>query len=410
MNSQRNRISKNLQLEYRNTADGGEQVHTNGHSAHHTDNWIVEFINMVFYIEERLPYLTLMSILNKQNVVTQNINTNPSMIEILSLNLMSVPPISNADQADYASVDKLSRELSSLVISFTIRQRQFKDYTNTVIPITSNLFPVLSKLPVFGMFSRFLFTIEFTLNNDALFVDTAEPFTFDDAHHQRLQIFNTTLEANSLEAFYESIRLEWISMCRMYNLIKELKAAFRSKPHELGKQLKVKTVTLKKLVLKYGVNFAYTIQFQWSKEAKAYDISLGVDGVNTARAQVDAPLTNYHQLFMNEIKKHFAANQSVVNLIQLLNYTCVSTFALAKLSNLPKFYSKVPNLPLLSCSGFMVIICSLTHFRLVYYSKYCLDIHIKPNGLVSIRDGSFGLTDINAAIDELYPIQLLSVI
>jgi len=37
-----------------------------------------------------------------------------------------------------------------------------------------------------------------------------------------------------------------------------------------------------------------------------------------------------------------------------------------------------------------------------------MDIQIKPNGLVAIRDGSFCLTDINATIEDLVPIQYLA--
>jgi hypothetical protein len=380
------------------------------------DNCLSEFINMVFYIEERLPYLTLMSILNKQNVVTQNIQSNPDIFEMLSLNLMSVPPISQGDYVDYSNLDRLSKELSDLLISFKIRQRQFKDYTNTALPITP-IGPQL-KQPVFGMHSKFMFTIEFAFNYDQLLGSlhscldaaiAAEDNDYASKQEHKMYISNSTIEANSLEEFYKLIKLEWVSMCRMFTLINEMKRAHKLKSTELSRQMRIKSLSFKKIVIKYGPNLAYTIQFQWSKEQKNYELLLGVDNVNTCKAQVDTPLTNYHNIFFNEIRKQFSSNHSVVNLIQLLNYTCVGTFAIAKLSNLPKFYSKVLNQSVLACCGFMLIICSLTHFRLIYYSKYCLDIHIKPNGLVSIRDGSFGLTDINAAIDELCPIQFLSV-
>jgi hypothetical protein len=273
------------------------------------------------------------------------------------------------------------------------------------------------------MQTKFLFTLEFTFNHNHVFSYSPQSRRHNknplllrpnknehndhDEHNDdeanELETYNVSIEANSLETFYYSIKSEWISMCRMYNLIKEINKAFKLKETELNKVMRIKSMSLKKIVVKYGRTFSYTIQFQWSKEAKAYDILLGVE--NSSGQTI-----NYHNLFLNEIKIYFWQNESIINLVQLLNYTCVSTFALAKLNNLPKFYSKVPiNQSIQSYGGFMLIICSLTHFRLIYYSKYCLDVHIKPNGLVSIRDGSFGLTDINAAIDELCPIQFLSV-
>lgn len=401
------------------------------------DNCIIEFINMIYFIEDRLPYLTLMGIFNKQNMVTQNIQMNPEQLQMLSLNLMSVPQL--LQKVEFTpDLDRLSKELSNVIISFTIRQRQFKDHSNTTLPTVS--FGQFTKQPVFGMQTKFLFTLEFTFNHNHVFSYSPQqnrrhnknnPLLLrhtknDDDHnhnhnhndhndddeakcpHERqesneLETYNVSIEANSLETFYNSIKSEWISMCRMYNLIKEINKAFKLKETELNKVMRIKSMSLKKIVVKYGRNFSYTIQFQWSKEAKAYDILLGVE--NSSGQTI-----NYHNLFLNEIKIYFWQNQSIINLVQLLNYTCVSTFALAKLNNLPKFYSKVPiNQSIQSYGGFMLIICSLTHFRLIYYSKYCLDVHIKPNGLVSIRDGSFGLTDINAAIDELCPIQFLSV-
>lgn len=95
---------------------------------------IVEFINMVYHIEERLPYLTLTSVLNKHNVVTQNIQTNPDAIGMLSLSLISVPPVLDSQPtspSDLVELERLSTELGARLISFTLRQRAFKDYTNT---------------------------------------------------------------------------------------------------------------------------------------------------------------------------------------------------------------------------------------------------------------------------------------
>lgn len=387
----------------------------------------------------------LMGVLNKQNLVTQNIQINPESLQMLSLGLLSVPSPSISPAAtsgasndlvsaiDQIDLDRLSRSLNSLLISTTIRQRGFKDYSNTAIPTTPLV--TLQKLPTFGMNSKMLFTIEFVFGHSRVFElpsDAAattedtdavmeEPESSSSSSRQRSRVWprlssldthHASLEAASLEAFYTSLRTEWIAMCRMFALIQEVHAAFETKPHELSKQMRVKLMNLRKLSIAYGRAHAYTVQFQWSRDSRAYEILLGVENVATAtsRSTVDTPLINYHMMVLNEIKRYFAQNQSVIALVQLLNYTCVSIFGLARLANIPKFYSKnSPVGPLQTCCGFTLIICSLTHYRLFYYSKYCLDIHVKPNGLVSIRDGAFGLTDINAAIEELCPIQLLSV-
>lgn len=218
------------------------------------------------------------------------------------------------------------------------------------------------------------------------------------------------LEIKNFDDIYETFKLEWQSICQMYKLLKQVFKAYKSYP-ELKKQMHTTYFNFKQLVINYGPNYAYKILLQWSKETKQYDVHLLVNNnqfTNTIVSTIDTPLFNYQFLYINEIRKLFNhKNMNIVNLVQILNETCVPTFSLAKLCNLPKFYAHMQQI--LPLAGFMLLIISLTHFKLTYYSRYCLEIHIHNNRLVSIRDGSFGLTDMSMAIEDLHPIQLLSV-
>ena len=351
---------------------------------------------MIFFIEERLPFLNFLSLLNKQNVVSQNMTINPKVVPLMSLNLISAPTLTSSDLSEYKHIDKLSSELWSWLLSFTVRHKQFKDYLNTSMPIISFI-----KMP--SVNNKFIFTLEFIFRYGI----TKYGDGLSEVDVRKVDVLHSIIEANSLDTFYSLIKLEWIAMCKMYYLIKEIKYAF-AEYADLKKYMTIKKISLKKIVLKYGPSMAYTIQFNWSKEAKFYDIVLGIDKLHGTKSQVDSPYYNYHIFFTNEIKKFFQINTSIINLVQILNFTCVSTFALVKLSNLPKFYPKLTTQLIVPYPGFMLLIRSLTQMRLVYYSRYCMDIKIKPNGLVTIRDGSFCLTDINATIDELLPIQYLA--
>ena len=223
-----------------------------------------------------------------------------------------------------------------------------------------------------------------------------------------MDVSHSIVEANDLDAFYAFLKLEWISMCKMYHLVKEVKWALATYP-DLGKQMQVKTMNLKRIVLKYGPKLGYTLQVSWPRDAKFYEITLGIDRLRGSKPSVDSPFLNYHIYFAAEIRRFFAMTPSLVNLAHVLNGTCVATFGLAKLANLPKFYAKQSGSALVPHPGFMLLARSLTHLRLVYYSRYCIDVHIEPDsGLVAIRDASFCLTDINATIDELLPIQYLA--
>jgi hypothetical protein len=367
---------------------------------------------MVYLVEERLPYLSFIKILNKHGVVTQNVQPSPELLQMLSLNFISAP-LSGSNEwpaAEQSQLESLSRDLWRLVTSFTIRQKQFKDYLNTTMPLTS-----VSKIGMpFGILSKFIFIIEFTFNRDLTYDESDTDYSSflsssSPTATNRINVYNVAVEANNLDQLYTAIRHEWVSMCKMYGVMLEIRRAWHKYP-ELEQKFRVKKLDYKRLVLKYGPSLAYTLQIRWSKELRSYDVVLGVDSIKGAVARVDDPFVNYHQLFMYEIKRYFAATSfSAVNLAQVLSYTCVSTFAVAKMSNSPKFYSRISNQHVLALPGFMLTICSLTHLRIMYYSRYCLDVHIKPNGLVSIRDGSFALTDIKMAIDDLHPIPFLNV-
>lgn len=368
------------------------------------DPCILEFVKTINLIEERLPYAHLVSILNKQNVVTQNVQTEVSdMLPVLNLSLISSPLSSNPlsvqelNILDYQSLDPLGRKLWSMMTSFTIRQKYFKDYLNVTPPVSYN-----KSLPApFGFLSKFLFIVEFTFKQKALYDGLEE--SSHAVSNNRINVHNIPIEANNLEALYKAIELEWISMCKMFHMILEIKAAWLKYP-ELAQRCAIKELNLKRIVFKYGPSLAYTVQFKWSKETKNYEITLGVDHSSDQR-------TNHHVLLVNEIKKYFASiNYSASSLLQILNCTSVIARAFARLNTLPKFYSRLSNNPLQAMPGLTLMPCSLTHFKIWYYSTYCLDVHVKANGLVSIRDGSFGLCDISMALDGLHPIQFLNVI
>ena len=224
--------------------------------------------------------------------------------------------------------------------------------------------------------------------------------------------FMLYLEVKNIDDIYEMIKAEWLSMCQMYRLMRQLSRSLEQYP-ELKKQIRILSFNFKQLIVAYGTNFSYKIIFQWSKEVKIFDIYPIANNSNqySSNAIVSSHDTfsiNYQFMFIHEIKKLFNAKHvNIVNLIQVLNETCLPSYSLAKLYNLPKFYAYQQTV--VPLAGFMLLIISLTHFKLTYYSRYCLEIHIHNNGLVSIRDGSFGLTDMNMAIEDLHPIQLLSV-
>jgi hypothetical protein len=258
-------------------------------------------------------------------------------------------------------------------------------------------------------YNRYNYSIEFLFRERIFDIQEQQN---ESVKSSNIDSFILYLDLKNVDDIYETFKLEWLSMCQMYRLLKQTYKAFEQYP-ELKKQIKILNFNFKQLVISYGHNFSYKIIFQWSKETKQFDIYPIANNSNQYSSNSivyshEAPSINYQFMFINEIRKMFNTKHlNIVNLIQILNETCLPSYSLAKLYNLPKFYAYQQTV--VPLAGFMLLIVSLTHFKLTYYSRYCLEIHIHNNGLVSIRDGSFGLTDMNMAIEDLHPIQLLSV-
>ena len=394
-------FKKSLSIQLNNSRKLNSIIDDKTDELKQNEDMLTSFIDMIFYIEDVLPFNNLMSLLNKQNIVIQNVQTNPSVLELLSVNLISEPFIcTQSDLVDYNQIDKLSEELWSYLLSFTIRHKQFKDYLNPSLTLIS-----FTKQTSLNLMSKYIFTIEFTFQKGIL----------DNEYNNlgMVDVYSTELIANNLEQLYSMIKLEWISMCKMFFLIKQC-IQFNLASVASSSKLNIKKMNFKKLVLKYGPNNAYTIQFQWSKEQKMFDIILGVDNSNIKlgpRSHLESPYINYQQIYLNDIKKYFNTNQSVVDLVYILNYTCVSMYGLSKLVNVPKFYTKAsiqPQQPIFTYPSFSLLFYSLDHFKLIYMSKYSIDIKIKPNGLVKLQDGSYSLTDATSQLDDFVTIPMLN--
>ena len=56
-------------------------------------NLIIKLINKILYIEEILPFLNFKQQLNKQQIVTQNLKKNPSILNMNILSILNEPKL-----------------------------------------------------------------------------------------------------------------------------------------------------------------------------------------------------------------------------------------------------------------------------------------------------------------------------
>jgi hypothetical protein len=296
------------------------------------DKCINEILNKVELINERLPFFKLISVLNEQNVVTQSLNIengNNNDIGLLSLNIISNPIININPQR------LITSNLWDHLVSCELRQKNFKEYFVTSTPLYNKAANQVNNQ------TKLTFSIEFTFKKGIVnLVPTLKSrrfVTFTSEVNSNSHIYSSIVEAKSFSELFENIKLELISMSKIYKLFIEVKEEIESSTTTTEIRFQINDFNFKRLTLIYGPKLAYTLTLQWSKELKQYEILLGTDNVHCARSHVQTPLINYHQLFINEIKKMFTRTQSVLKLIEVLNFTCLSSFALSKLNNLPKF-------------------------------------------------------------------------
>jgi hypothetical protein len=151
--------------------------------------------------------------------VTQSYKKNPAVLAMNTLNILSEPKIDWA----HKQMRKDSADLWNLVSSCNVRQRQFKDYFLSAIPVTW-----FYKSSSFQLSSKFSFSLELNFNQRS----DMDLFTNKDSRHLRsdLSVFSFAIELKNVEEFYEAIKNEWYSICQMFKLIKELNEALVKYP------------------------------------------------------------------------------------------------------------------------------------------------------------------------------------
>lgn len=123
-------------------------------------------------------------------------------------------------------------------------------------------------------------------------------------------------------------------------------------------------------------------------------------------------LTNPHNLFINEVKSYFYSqtSQAVLNTVQLLNRTLTFAYALNTLINIPKLNAKILiNQSFVTFSSFMLVIYTMNHVRLVFHSKYWVDIQMNQSGQLTLRDSFFDNIDAKKETEQLNLLKFLTV-
>jgi hypothetical protein len=96
-----------------------------------------------------------------------------------------------------------------------------------------------------------------------------------------------------------------------------------------------------------------------------------------------------HNLVRSQLEQHLNKTRNLAELGKILHETYGAVKALARLPNTPVTLQKI-NPPI---QTFSVIPQSPTHFKIVFYSTYCLDIYVRSDTHILVRDAAISLFD-----------------
>ena len=195
-----------------------------------------------------------------------------------------------------------------------------------------------------------------------------------------------------------SLRGEWSSMAHCHGLVRRYArylAAEAARPEEL---CAVQSYSYRSIVLEYGPAAAYTAAVTWSTDRNQFTIAFGSSNSTTG--------VNPHCLMKTQLEIQLNKEHNLALLGKILTETWCPVKSLSRLPSTPhKWMSTNSQQRNTAIQTFSVLPQSPTHVKVLFYNIHCVDVHIRSEGLVSIRDGSFSMFDQTKVLTDLEPIR-----
>ena len=172
---------------------------------------------------------------------------------------------------------------------------------------------------------------------------------------------------------------EWTQMVHLFALVDDLEAYLQCESLNISNFIGIKTYSFKEVTLEYGpssLNARSLARITWDASRSRFAIIFGGDGAASGMCP--------HVIVKDQLVEHLNHNQNLALLGKILHETYTVVLAMSRLPSTPQVgvtLEKV-NSPV---QTFSVLPQSPTHFKLIFYNTYCLDIHVRANGLVYIR-------------------------
>ncbi|XP_046397458.1 mediator of RNA polymerase II transcription subunit 14 [Ischnura elegans] len=162
----------------------------------------------------------------------------------------------------------------------------------------------------------------------------------------------------------------------------------------LANFMTIKSYSYSRLVVAYGLNRSACVTVQWSHVEKAFKLVFGGS----------TNIINAHSLMREQLEAHLNHSRSLMQILHLLHHTHQPLLSICKLPNLPQLgvHNSRPQVPV---PTFVIMPQSPTLIRIAYQGTYCLEIRLRGNGVVSIRDGAYSRFDRSHVVEEFTPTQ-----
>ncbi|CAG2161554.1 unnamed protein product [Oppiella nova] len=325
-----------------------------------TGYYIPELAHVVSFCEEKLAYSSLSSELQKRSICHQVLQDSDGYTHFIDIVKFS-QCFSQSNGESYC--DKLQAD----TLSSTIRlQGKGSKIWNVVLAFCN---PPLQSLAAKEHGSRRLLSL---------------PYDYASG--------SQTL----ISKMVDELLSDWSAIARLYEVIKNFAADLQYN-NQLTALLDIKSFTYKKIIIGYGNNKTFIVSIYWKSSEKRFQLCFGCVG----QALSDS---NPHVLICSQLQYEFNQHFSIVQLIQVLNYTLNPLLTIQCLSGIP-LLGVVNSRPQLPVQAFCVIPQSSTHIRIIYRNTYCLDVIIYSDNTIAIRDGAFSLFEKTKVMEELTPIQ-----
>ena len=317
--------------------------------------FISDLAHVVSFADERIPFTCLEQELSRLGVGHSGTVVESNSVG-LAITIVHFPPVAGLESRE-------ERLFTKRLLSATIR---------------------LSRNPTSAWVVEWLFT--------------GSPLTTTTAAAKPLYSQFKLESLTDCEKTVASLLGEWSSMAHCHSLVRNYSrylAAESVRPEEM---CAVQSYTYRTVVLEYGPAAAYNSAVTWSPEKSNFTIAFGSTSAVTG--------VNPHCLMKTQLEIQLNKERNLALLGKVLAETWSPVKSLSRLPTTPhKWMSTNSQQRSMAIQTFSVLPQSPTHIKVLFYNIHCVDVHIRSEGLVSIRDGSFSMFDQTKVLTDLEPIR-----